>query len=277
MTKVHLTLSNRIKIEGMLNNGCNFSEIGKAVGKNRSTISREVQNHCTEEKRGNFNKKFNDCELRANCPRFEECDKEHCNRRTCSSCSIWCGTSCPSYKQEVCKNLLSVPYVCNACKKKSTCTLTRVYYEACSAEEQYKKDLTGSRQGISITKEEAKDMQALILPLVQQGQSLQVINMSNKEAIGKSTKTLYTYVNSGVFPQIKNVDLPRKVIYKKRKKKAELIYKRDRAFQEGRKKEDFDAYMKEHPNVPVVEMDTVEGPRKEKRCLLTLLFLNCTV
>ena len=277
MAKVHLTLSERIKIEGMLNNGCNFAEIGRAVNKDRSTISREVQNHCTEKKRGDFNRRFNDCTLRLECPRAAECNKEYCSRMSCSSCKLWCGPSCPDYKQEVCKSLLAVPYVCNACKKKKNCTLTKVFYEACSAEAQYKKELTGSRQGISITKEEAKDMQALILPLVQQGQSLQVINMSNSEAIGKSTKTLYTYVNSGVFPQIKNVDLPRKVIYKKRKKKADISYKRSRAFQEGRKKEDFDAYMKEHPNVQVVQMDTVEGPRTEKRCLLTLLFLNCTV
>lgn len=277
MGKIHLTISDRIKIEGKLNNGCSFAEIAREVNKNRSTISREVQNHCTEQKKGSFNSKFNDCALRTKCPRFEECDKEHCNRRTCSSCSRWCGTSCPDYKQEVCKDLLSVPYVCNACKKKNRCTLTKVFYEACSADELYKKELIESRQGFSITKKEAKDMQSLILPLVQQGQSLQVINMNNAKSIGKSTKTLYTYVNSGVFPEIKNVDLPRKVIYKKRKKKVDISYKKDRSHREGRKKEDFDAFMKENPNVQVVEMDTVEGLKSEKRCLLTLLFLNCTV
>lgn len=277
MSKLHLVLSDRIKIEGMLNNGCNFAEIGRAVGKNRSTISREVQNHCVEKKHGGFNRRFNDCVLRTNCPRFDECDREHCKRRSCTNCKYWCGRSCPSYKQEICKSLLAVPYVCNACKKRGQCTLTKAYYEACSAEEQYKKELTESRRGISMTEKEARDMQALILPLVQQGQSLQVINMSNTEAIGKSTKTLYSYVNAGVFPEIKNVDLPRKVIYKKRKKKADISYKRDRSYREGRKKEDFDEFLKENPTVQVVEMDTLEGPKNEKRCLLTLLFLNCTV
>ena len=43
MTKVHLTLSERIVIEGMLKNGRIFAEIGRAVNKNRSTISRLPQ------------------------------------------------------------------------------------------------------------------------------------------------------------------------------------------------------------------------------------------
>lgn len=48
-------------------------------------------------------------------------------------------------------------------------------------------------------------------------------------------------------------------------------------YREGRRKEDFDSYMKENPAAQVVEMDTVEGPRTERRFLLTLLFLNCTL
>lgn len=277
MSKLHLTMSDRIRIEGMLNNGCSFAEIGRAIGKDRSTISREVQNHCTEQRKGSFNSRFNDCGLRAECPRFEECGREHCNRRTCSGCSRWCGTSCPDYRQEVCRGLLSVPYVCNACRKKGGCTLTKVYYEACSAQEQYRKELSESRQGISITEKEAKDIQSLILPLVKQGQSLQVINMNNSEAIGRSTKTLYNYVGAGVFPGIRNVDLPRKVVYRKRWRKADTVYKRDRSHREGRRKEDFDGFLKGNPNAQVVQMDTVEGPRNERRCLLTLLFLNCTL
>lgn len=38
MSKLHLTINDWIRIEGMLNNGCSFAEIGKAVGKDRSTI-----------------------------------------------------------------------------------------------------------------------------------------------------------------------------------------------------------------------------------------------
>lgn len=277
MSKPHLTMNDRIRIEGMLNNGCSFAEIGRAVGKNMSTISREVQNHCTEKKQGDFNRRFNDCELRSDCPRFEECDREHCARKTCSNCRHWCGRSCPSYRQEVCGHLLAVPYVCNSCRKRSRCTLTKVFYEACSAQEQYRKVLEESRQGVSMTEKEARDMQSLILPLVRQGQSLQAINMNNAEAIGKSTRTLYSYVNAGVFPEIKNVDLPRKVVYRKRRRKVDIGYKQDRSYREGRKKEDFDSYMEENPAVQVVEMDTVEGPRAERRCLLTILFLNCTL
>ena len=275
MAKTHLTISERIIIEGMLNNGSNFAEIGRTVDKDRSTISREVQNHCIEKKINTFNKNFNDCALRTNCTMSMECDKLQCNKKTCSSCKLWCGHNCPSYKQEVCKKLLAVPYVCNGCKDKTRCSLTKAYYEACSAERQYQKELKESRQGLSVTEKEAKELQNLIKPLVEQGQSLQVINMNNADAIGKSTKTLYTYVNSGVFPEIKNIDLPRKVIYRKRHKKVDHSYKKDRSFKEGRMKEDYDKFILENTGIPVVEMDTVEGPRIEKRCLLTILFVNC--
>ena len=57
--------------------------------------------------------------------------------------------------------------------------------------------------------------------------------MCNSEKTGKSTKTLYIYVNSGVFPEIKNIDLPRKVIYRKKYKKLDHTYKMDTSFRKG--------------------------------------------
>ena len=277
MAKTHLTLSERIIIEGKLNNGESFAEIARAVGKDRSTISREVQNHSVEKRKRTFNKGFNDCRNRYKCPVSCACGNDRCNRKACADCVRHCGRNCGSYVQEVCRKLLAVPYVCNGCKNTSRCTLARAYYEACAADEKYRSELKNSRRGVNLTKNEADRLQTLIKPLVDRGQSLQAINMTNAEQIGRSTKTLYTYVNSGVFPQIKNIDLPRKVVYRPRKKKVDHSYKKDRGYKEGRRKEDFDLFLKEHPQIRVAEMDTVEGPRIERRCLLTIQMLDCSV
>lgn len=69
--------------------------------------------------------------------------------------------------------------------------------------------------------------------------------------------------------------MPRKVRFRNRKKKT-TVYKVDKNCLEGRRYEDFLAYMKQHPDTPVVQMDSVEG-KKGGKVLLTLHFVNCSL
>lgn len=172
---------------------------------------------------------------------------------------------------------MKVPYVCNGCKKKQTCALTKIFYRGDLAEIEYQKELRKKREGLAITEDEAERIQKSLKPLLDRGQSVYAAKKSCSVEIPYSEKTLYTYINLGVFPEIKNIDLPRKVRYKGRKKKLDLNYKRDRKHQQGRKKEDFDIFMAENPGTPVVEMDTVEGPKTERRCILTLQFQSSSL
>lgn len=278
MATTHVTLSERLRIEGMLAQGSGFSQIGKELGKARSTISREVRRNAIERRIGNYNYSFNECRLRTACPAQENCDKAGCRRRDCRGCRKGCSARmCPHYERETCSKLQAVPYVCNACRVRNRCTLMKVFYEATAAHETYRKELSRSRTGVAITKAEALAIQDVIQPLVEQGQSLYSINQKNASVIMRSTKTLYTYVNAGVFPEIKNIDLPRKVIYKGRRKKTDHSYKVDRACRVGRTKEDYDAFMASHAELSPVQMDTVEGPRAERRCLLTVQFTCCSL
>ena len=50
MKQKHLTLEEREIIEDMLKNNFNFTEIGKVIGKHRTTISKEILNHRFEKK-----------------------------------------------------------------------------------------------------------------------------------------------------------------------------------------------------------------------------------
>ena len=57
----HLTLDNRITIQTELDKGSSFKEIGLILGKDCTTISKEVRKHIHKEKTGAMGRAFNDC------------------------------------------------------------------------------------------------------------------------------------------------------------------------------------------------------------------------
>lgn len=89
MNKTHLTLSDRLRIEGMLNTGHNFADISREIGKDRSTVSREVRNHTTEVKKATFVRLQNDCLHRQDCPASENCELP-CQKSSCRNCRKGC-------------------------------------------------------------------------------------------------------------------------------------------------------------------------------------------
>ena len=86
-----------------------------------------------------------------------------------------------------------------------------------------------------------------------------------------SERTIYNYVNDLVLTA-KNIDLPRKVRYRPRKK-ANKRFKVDKACVVGRSYKDFLVFMENNESSAIVQMDTVEG-RKGGKVLLTLCFVN---
>lgn len=79
---------------------------------------------------------------------------------------------------------------------------------------------------------------------------------------------MYNYLSKNCF-SVGPIDLPRKVRMKKRKQKRTEI--KDTTARANRTYEDFQKYIEQHSELPIVEIDTVEG-RKGGRVLLTLLF-----
>ena len=277
MAKTHLTLKERLRLEFLLKDGRSFAEIGRDLGKDRSTISREVRNHTVESRRTGYGRRHNDCRNRHHCPAMENCG-DPCNRMTCSYCRKGCGPRlCADFERDVCERLMRVPYVCNGCAEFERCTLTKVVYDGAAAEKEYERELRESRGGFAITREEAVVIQDGLKPLIDKGQSVYAAMRNCTMDIPFTPKTMYTYIDGGVFPDIRNIDLPRKVKYKGRKRRRSPVYRSDRRCREGRRKEDFDAFMAENPGLPVTEMDTVEGPKAERRCILTLQFQPSSV
>lgn len=147
--------------------------------------------------------------------------------------------------------------------------MRKKFYRARFSNEEYREVLRESRTGISIDEYELLRLDELISPLIMNGQSIHHIYSNNKDRIMMDEKTIYNYVDQGLF-LARNIDLPRKVRYRPRKK-AKDSFKVDKRCRLGRRMEDYLAFINENPDTPVVEMDSVEGTKGGK-ILLTLHF-----
>ena len=65
--------------------------------------------------------------------------------------------------------------------------------------------------------------------------------------------------------------------YRKRRKKQTEIKCNKFNYRQGRTYEDFQKYMEEHPDIQVVEIDTVRGLRTKEQVLLTIMFNSNSV
>lgn len=63
----HLTLDDRYTIQHSLENRLSFKAIGTLLGKDCTTIAKEIKNHIIFEKKGAPYRTFNDCVHRRNC------------------------------------------------------------------------------------------------------------------------------------------------------------------------------------------------------------------
>ena len=265
----HLQESERNSIESHLNNRLSFRSIGKELGKDPTTISKEVKNHIYYKKSGAYGRAFNDCLIRKDCTIKHLCDKKGCKNKHCCFCSITtCTRFCHHYQKESCDRLSKPPYVCNGCEERRSCTLEKRIYKASFAQKEYKQVLSESRQGIQLSEEEAIRLDSIVSPLIIKGQSLHHICINHSDEIMWNERTLYNYVDYGIFTA-KNIDMPRVIRMNKRKKKKN--FKVDKSCRIGRTYHDFTSFTKDHPDLIIVEMDTVEGIKGGK-VLLTLHF-----
>jgi len=273
--KSHLTFSERNKIQGGLANKKSLKEIAFELHKNPSTISREIKAHMFVKKKGrHYSRYFNDCSYRNICNMHYVCDDLNCVKESCGHCGK-CIYICKSYTKQICERREKPPYVCNGCPKRGLCDLEKRFYDSAVAQQQYQAVLKNAREGIAISHNERDFLGDLLRPLLRRGQSLHHIYINNKNLITVDEKTLYNYIEAGVFDDINNLDLPRQVRYKKRKDPNYYRLKIDKGCYIGRNYECFQSYLKEHPDVPVVEIDSVEGLRDETQAILTIHFVNC--
>jgi IS30 family transposase len=261
----HLSLSDRVIIETSLSRELNFTEIASLLSKDPSTISKEIKKHRIIHE-GARSSSRSSCRFVQGCNRKNVCDQMCdvvCKRKR----DCWCFTRCKFFEMAYCPGILKPPYVCNGCEKKNACRYDKYYYRAKPAYDEYKGLLSSAREGINISKAELERVDALITPLIRAGQPISHVYAKFAGSIPFCSRTFYKHMERGVF-SIKNIDLPRKVSYKVRRKHPTKPV--DKSYRNDRTYADFTKYMEQHPDTRIVEMDTVIG--SGGGVLLTMLF-----
>ncbi len=227
----HLSLSQRVLIEGKLNDNLSLRKIGEFIGKPHTTISREILSRRVYIKGNSFNN-FN--------------------------------TNCNKTKK--------APFVCNGCSNKNKCRKNKYFYYAKDANDNYRTTLVESREGIDFENYEFRKMDKIITEEINLGHSFYMIVEDHPE-FNITERTLYYYQEKG-YLSCKNIDLPRKVRYRKRKRNVpkNKSDRKENTCRIGRTYQDFLKYVDEHKVDYYVEMDTVEGI-KGHSVLLTLCLI----
>ena len=279
----HLSTSQRIHIEKGLNDGLSFAAIARKLDKHPSTIAKEVKKYRTLQPREKDPMKPARCALFKECTLRFLCDKKDCVKM-CKSCYdvklqvSKCSYLCSEYREPQCASISKAPFVCNHCARQRTCNKEKAYYIAQNADQSSQELLVSCRQGINQAPADIAMLDTLISPLLAQGQSLAHIYAFHGHEIPCSRKTLYNYIDQGVFTA-KNIDLRRKVRYKcKPRKTGTRVSLAAKEFRIGRTYENFQKFIQENPDIPVVELDTVEGGRDNStQAFLTIFFRNCSL
>ena len=256
----HLTLAERQMIETGISHGSTKAAIAKTLGKDKSTIGKEIKLHRVK----SFSISYPlDCSL------FPKCKDRN---------TFLCNPQCPSYIQFTCKRRDRSPGACNGCEKYSRCHYDKYRYSASQADSEYRDSLVSTRLGINATLSQIKELGLLIQPLLKQGQSVYAI-LQNHPEINLTEKTLYHYIEEGVFQNagvsITCMDLKRQVRRKLTKKKSiEYSPRKDRSYLKGRTHKEYTEFKEMNPDASVVEMDTVYNDGSNGPFLQTFKFMK---
>ena len=231
----HMSLSDREVIEKGIGNGSSKIAIAKTIGKDATTVAKEIRKHRQFKSRNTYG-------MPTIC----------IHKKACKTCI----KKCPSYEEPKCNRRDKSPGACNKCPKALTCKLDRYYYRAYDAHKAYQYELTDSRAGANLTNLEAKVLASILKPLLDKKQSIYQIKLNHPE-IKQSQRTLYTYIDKEVLKSF-GIDyfslkekVQRKLPKDKYKKRKEPINYTNRKYA------DYLNFMADNPNANVIQMDTV--------------------
>lgn len=266
-----ITFKERVRIEAGIYAKESFSKIAKELGRSTSSITREVKQNRTKVKMPYLCGK--DCIYATSCAKQHMCGDKYCSRKCRLCIDFDCTKVCDRVRDHECTKYQKPPFVCSTCseKNKKKCIYDKYYYIAEKADAKAKATRSESREGIRLSSDELQTLDEVLSPLILQGQPLSLICNNHSEEIKVSERSIYNYIEAGALT-ICNLDLRRKVKYKKRRKKQTEIKCDKFNYRKGRTYGDYEKYMEEHPEVSVVEMDTVRGLRTKEQVLLTIMF-----
>lgn len=250
MKNTHLSLEDRKKIQEGIESELTKVQIAKSIGKDPSTVGKEIKNRRKLKPRNPFNTPIT-------CTKFKQCGI--------------CKGKCSEYEEIKCLRRDRKVGACNLCPDIKKCRLDKYFYYAKQAHEGYLYTLSDAREGVNLTSKEMLEIVDIIRPLLKKGQSVYQI-LKNHPEIKLSTKSLYTYIESGIFQDygINTFSLRRQVAMKKRKS---LKKRKEPVNYEGRRYKDYLEFIENNPTIPTTQMDTVYN-HQEGPYIQTFIFQN---
>ena len=252
---LHLTVQERIIIEKGIENGSTKAAIALTIGKDKSTVGKEIKKHRELVHKSSY---------KINCANMKNCSHNH----VCDNCA--------DFKPFTCNRRDRSPGACNGCSKYTHCRYDKYRYKADFSHKKYREDLVDSRTGINMSYEECKAMADILVPLIKAGHSPYHI-VTNHPELNISEKTLYNYIENGIFREFGLLDIDLRIKTKRKiTKKASNKYKKreDKKYLNGRTYDDFINYTAENKNLSVVEMDTVYNNGSTGPFMQTFKFLD---
>lgn len=252
---LHLTVQERIIIEKGIENGSTKAAIALTIGKDKSTVGKGIKKHRELVHKSSY---------KINCANMKNCSHNH----VCDNCA--------DFKPFTCNRRDRSPGACNGCSKYTHCRYDKYRYKADFSHKKYREDLVDSRTGINMPYEECKAMADIIVPLIKAGHSPYHI-VTNHPELNISEKTLYNYIENGIFREFGLLDIDLRIKTKRKiTKKASNKYKKreDKKYLNGRTYDDFINYTAENKNLSVVEMDAVYNNGSTGPFMQTFKFLD---
>lgn len=123
----HLTAAERQIIAAGISNGSSKAAIAETLGKEKSTIGKEIKLHRYLKHK---------CNMPLECANYRKC----ANGRQCTP-------DCPEYVPFSCKRRDRSPGACNGCQNMSHCRFDKYIYDPAQAEQEYKETFGGIKGG----------------------------------------------------------------------------------------------------------------------------------
>jgi IS30 family transposase len=226
----------RVEIQECLDKGMSFKAIAKLIGKNPTTVSREVKRHISI--------------TASSIVRIDKATGEKVSG--------------------ICPLLLKPPFVCNPCRKKHTaCPYDKHLFVAKRAHAAYKEMLKSAREGIPLNREEFYENDRIISNALKNGQHVYHVLQNNQLSVSKST--VYLHIKKG-FMSASQFDTPRMLKFKARKQKRGPSI--PKGLRIGRTYDDFRLFTQTKGFRCWVEMDSVVGHIGGK-AIMTFDFTFC--
>ena len=186
-----LTYEDRLVIAQLLQENVSFGVIGNKLGKDRTTIAKEIKSIPMIRKvvvRDILIIHVN-IAVHAKPKSCAETVSTHQSAYKCSLCSE-CTLHCLDFAEDICSVKTKPPYVCNGCSQLSKCTLLKRIYDPSDAHEMAHQSISESRTGILSNEDDIARINGIISPLVKNGQSLHQIYIEHVDEIMCSEKII---------------------------------------------------------------------------------------